>query len=113
MPETAVEYQISSQSQAKGHANSERARWSSNTKLAEIQLEMHRIAMDDSLKPQQRTAAANAFVNLEERRRLNLGKANPAPVKSEPKRRSRQASTGPASEPTQASVAVSTTTPKP
>lgn len=37
-------------------------------------------------------AAARAFQVLEAQRRMNLGKANPAPVKSEPKRRSRSSS---------------------
>ncbi len=71
---------------AEKRARSIMARRSTNAELAEIQLAMYALAMDDSLEPAKRTAAANAFVNLEERRRMNLGKANPAPVKSEPKR---------------------------
>ncbi len=67
-----------------------KARYNANPQLAELQHEMFRLAMDKELDPAKKTAAANTFVKLEERRRLNLGKANPAPVKSEPKRRSRQ-----------------------
>ncbi len=98
---------------AKGTARSALARLSPNSKLAEMQLIAHEMALDPELKPSQRMFAMRTFAVLEERRRLNLGKANPAPVKSEPRSKQRKASTGPASEPTQASVAVTTTAPKP
>lgn len=79
--------------------NSGKARFNANPHLAELQHEMFRLAMDKELDAAKKTAAANTFVKLEERRRLNLGKADPATVKTEPKRR-RKASTGPASDPT-------------
>ncbi len=70
----------------KGADTTNSSRFCATTKLAELQLAMHSLAMDGELDPAKRTAAANTFVKLEERRRLNLMKANPAPVKSEPKR---------------------------
>lgn len=75
----------------KGAETTNRLRFNSNVKLAELQHEMFRLAMDKELDAAKKTAAANTFVKLEERRRLNLGHANPAPVKSEPKRSKRSA----------------------
>ena len=66
--------------------DSGKARMNSNVKLADMQIIAYEMAMDDSLEPHKRINAMKTFAVLEERRRLNLGKANPAPVKSEPKR---------------------------
>jgi len=70
----------------KGGILSGQMRFNSTLQIAELQHIMRDLAKDMSIDPAKRTAAANAYVKLEAQRRCNLGKANPAPVKSEPKR---------------------------
>lgn len=100
MPQAeAVAEQATESSRATGQANSRLSRFNATPKIAELQMIAYRMAKSPRSKPHIKIAAMGRFVDLEERRRLNLGRADPATVKTEPKRQ-RKPSSGPASEPT-------------